>query len=469
MKNLIISFFLIFICKLAYAQPNINLSTHATSFNAPVDIVNAGDGTDRLFIVEQAGIIEILDANGTQFPTPFLNISSDVSTGGERGLLGMVFHPNYATNGFFFVNYTNNSGDTRISRFSVSTSSPHKADPASEKILMTISQPFSNHNAGDLAFGPDGYLYIGTGDGGSGGDPQCYAQTNDELLGKMLRVDVDQNVNTAPYYGIPPSNPFIGNTDYVDEIWATGLRNPWRYSFDRVTGDLWIADVGQNNWEEVNKQDASSTGGEDYGWKVMEGNNCFDFDPIDTDCPSGTPSCFDASYTGPVFEYAHNVTNGGESITGGFVYRGCAFPELEGYYIFADFSSDNVWAIDGNGNNYIFNNLGSSISTFGEDEDGEMYAASYGGTIYRVTETTTQLDCSCPVNAINDGNLSGTYSAQNTILSTGTVAAGQSVVFNANCIELTSDFEVELNAEFCAEINPCAPFSNTNTSTTEKK
>ncbi|RLA51768.1 MAG: hypothetical protein DRQ65_07595, partial [Gammaproteobacteria bacterium] len=358
---------LVFISGQVYSQPNISFELVSNDFDRPVDIANAGDGSKRLFIVDQTGYIRIIDSLGNQLPEPFLDIDDKTFTGGERGFLGLAFHPDYATNGYFFVNYTDNNSDTKIARYKVSASNPDSADVFSEKIMFDIDQPYPNHNGGCLKFSPiDGYLYIALGDGGNGGDPQCHAQDSLDLLGKILRVDVDQNINTPPYYGIPGDNPFVGNADGLDEIWCVGLRNPWKISFDRDNGDLWIADVGQGVQEEVNFQLVSSAGGENYGWKVMEGMNCYDQDPIDGDCPSGTPSCNSPIYTDPIFYYTHSEAEGGKSLTGGFVYRGCKYPLLEGYYIMADYISGNVWLVDSLGGDIFYDNLQSKISSFGE-------------------------------------------------------------------------------------------------------
>ena len=261
----------------------IQLQQVVSGLNLPVTVENAGDGSGRIFIVQQTGQIRIL-SGGTLLPTPFLNISALVSCCGEQGLLGLAFHPDYANNGFFYVNYTNVAGDTVVARYEVSATDPNVADPNSAQTVLTQDQPFSNHNGGQLAFGPDGYLYIALGDGGSGGDPQDNGQNLNTWLGKLLRVDVngddfpgDPNRN----YAVPPDNPFVGIAG-LDEIWAYGLRNPWRCTFDRVTGDLFIADVGQNAWEEINFQPASSGGGENYGWDVLEGAHCFE------DIPQGS-------------------------------------------------------------------------------------------------------------------------------------------------------------------------------------
>ncbi len=389
MKNVLLLFlFSILSFTLLFSQPQVELIEIADGYDKPVDIVNAGD--DRLFIVEQKGVIKIIDENGEQLIVPFLNINPQVTdpTGfSEQGLLGLVFHPDYENNGYFYINYTGNDGDTRISRFSVDPDDPNRADEESEKILWTIDQPFSNHNAGDLAFGPDGYLYVGTGDGGSGGDPGNRAQNELNPLGKMFRIDVD---NGDPY-AIPPDNPFIDNDDYLPEIWATGLRNPWRYSFDRETGDLWIADVGQNAWEEIDFQPASSTGGENYGWSCYEGNNVFN---TSSDCPPMSDLTF------PIHEYPHPGGFECASVTGGFVYRGQEDPFLQGIYIYADFCYEEFFGIepDGSGGWDAFSMgvvNGADISTFGEDVHGELYCAERGGAgrIFRVlSESCATID-----------------------------------------------------------------------------
>ncbi len=365
----------------AFAQPQLVLEQVGTGFSTPVDIENAGD--DRLFIVERDGIIRILNTDGTTVSTPFLNINPRVSnSGGERGLLGLAFHPDYANNGYFFVNYTDNSGKSVISRFSVNTFDPNTADATSEKIVLTQTQPYSNHNGGDLAFGPDGYLYIGLGDGGSGGDPENRSQNRQTFLGKMLRIDID----TDEPYAIPADNPFVDDDSTLDEIWAVGLRNPWRYSFDRETGDLWIGDVGQGELEEVDLQPADSPGGENYGWRCYEGTN-----------PYTLTGCGDISqYTFPVHDYTHG--SNGCSITGGFVYRGEDYPGLQGYYIYADFCSDRIFALRQNEagewvNIDLANPSGVGISSFGEDQNGEMYMAGLSnGKIYRLTDACGALN-----------------------------------------------------------------------------
>ncbi len=372
--KLVLFFFLAFACLSnlsVYSQPAINLQTVASGFVKPLQIVNAGDS--RLFIVEQDGKIKILHIEGTI--TTFLNIDSKVnSTGGEQGLLGLAFHPNYTSNGYFYVNYINNSGNTNISRFRVSSSDPDVADVSSELVILTINQPYPTHNGGDLNFGLDGYLYIAMGDGGGSGDPGNRAQDLNVLLGKMLRI----NVNAGSPYSIPPSNPFVG-TAGADEIWAYGLRNPWRFSFDRLTGDMWIGDVGQGAWEEIDFQAANDAGGDNYGWRCYEGTH-----------PYNTSSCnLTAPFTFPIFEYPHEFSQGGFSVTGGFVYRGVQYPDLYGLYIFCDYVTGNFWTTVSNGTgnwNTIQLNLNQpNIATFGEDVKGELYAANLStGEIYHL-------------------------------------------------------------------------------------
>ena len=345
---------------------NITLTLVSGGLVNPVTITHAGDGSGRLFVVEQRGIIKIL-RDGVLSPTPFLNITSLVTpSSGEQGLLGLAFPPDFSIRNSFYVNYTNRTGigNTVLARFGLS-SNPDLADPATRAELLTIIQPFANHNGGQLAFGPDRMLYIGSGDGGSAGDPQGNAQSLATLLGKMLRIDVLAGTNP---YAIPAGNPF-GN-----EIWGYGLRNPWRFSFDRLTGDLYLADVGQNLVEEINFQPAGSGAGANYGWKIMEGSSCF-----------ADPNCSSAGLTLPVAEYLHG--NGDCSVTGGYVYRG-SNAALHGIYFYGDFCSGRIWGLRHNGASWetkLLNDTTLSISTFGEDEVGELYVADYtSGEIYRI-------------------------------------------------------------------------------------
>ncbi len=370
MKRLL-QFCVVLLTTISFAQ-TIGLQTFATGFSSPVAIVNAGDS--RLFVVQRGGAIRILNANGTINATNFLTLtSSTIVSGGERGLLGLAFHPNYATNGYFYVNYTRASdGATVIARYSVSAN-PDVADASSAQVLLTIAQPFSNHNGGSLVFGPDGYLYIGMGDGGSGGDPDNYGQNINSLLGKMLRIDVDSG---SPY-AIPAGNPYAGATPGADEIWAVGMRNPWKFSFDKQTGDLWIADVGQNAREEINKA-ASTAAGLNYGWRCYEAN-----------IPYNTNGCQSASnYFMPVANYA--LGNGNCSITGGYVYRGSTYPNMVGKYFFADYCSNRIGWVENNGGTITWSSLftGNFVS-FGEDINGELYVAGISnGTISKIIDTS---------------------------------------------------------------------------------
>ena len=342
----------------------------ASGLNNPVALTHAGD--TRLFITEQVGTVRIYDALGVR-TTPFLDIGSLVLSGGERGLLSIAFHPHYSDNGFFFVYYTNRNGDNSIARYKVSSSDPNRADPTSGTVMLTIPHPdFANHNGGQLQFGPDGYLYIGTGDGGSGGDPFNHAQDITQLLGKILRLDVDHGLP----YTIPPSNPFAHTSGARGEIWAYGLRNPWRFTFDRSTGDLWIGDVGQNAFEEVDLQPATSIGGENYGWRRMEGFHCF----------SPSANCSDPSFTPPIFEYPHAL--GACSITGGYRYRGTQTPSLKGAYLYADYCIGTIWATTQTNGVWVPKTLFSTtlnVSSFGEDVSGELYVIDVAkGGVYKI-------------------------------------------------------------------------------------
>ncbi len=362
------------------AQVQVETQSFATGLDNPVDIVNAGD--DRLFVVQQRGLIRILDLEGNVTGTPFLDLSEVVSQlGSETGLLGLAFHPEYHENGYFFVNYTRASdGSTVVSRFSTDTNNPDLANRESEIQLLTVEQPYSNHNGGQLLFGPDGYLYIVLGDGGSSGDPQNRGQNLSTFLGKILRIDVDTDDGAG--YTIPPDNPFVNDQTTLSEIWAWGLRNPWRNSFDRLTGDFWIADVGQNSREEINFQPAGSAGGENYGWRCYEGNQ-----------PYNQSDCQDAqNYKFPVFDYAHEGSGCTGSVTGGYVYRGALFNEMFGVYIFTDYCTGNVYTIkqtsEGFEGEQLSNITERRISTFGEDRYGELYLANKNaGEIYKLTET----------------------------------------------------------------------------------
>ena len=366
-----------FFCLNAFSQ-TIELEDIADGFSSPLALKNAGD--ERLFVVEQAGVIKIVDLNGTVNTTPFLDIQSIVNAGGERGLLGLAFHPEYQTNGRFFVHYSNSSGDTQISEFSVSTSNPDIADPNSEVMILTVSQPFSNHNGGTIAFGPqDGYLYIGLGDGGGGGDTDNNAQNPTLLIGKLLRIDIDAQ-SGGNNYGIPSDNPFIGDPNTRDEIWATGLRNPFRFTMDPETNSIWIGDVGQNAREEVNRANLSQAG-LNYGWRCYEGN-----------APFNTSGCPDESeLTFPVFDYSWN---GGGSVIGGYVYRGSEWADLYDQYIFADIDG-MISTLDIESLSYI--NQGQFPGTwvgFGEDIYRDYYIVNLGGSISKIKGTVPEMNIS---------------------------------------------------------------------------
>ena len=355
------------------APPTIGLQPLASGLGSITSITNARDS--RLFLTIQSGQIKIY-SGGAVLPTPFLDVSTLISCCSERGLLSVAFHPLYAANGYLFLYTTNTNGDIEIVRYQRMASDANRADPTTRAILLTIPHPTNaNHNGGQLQFGPDGYLYIGTGDGGSGNDPPCNAQNDAVALGKMLRIDVDQNVGVSPFYGIPASNPFAGSPFPRNLFWAKGLRNPFRFSFDRATGDFWIGDVGQGAREEVDFQPQSSAGGQNYGWKVMEGSIC------GTDgsngCSSVPPACGDASYTLPVYEYDHGF---GCAIIGGYVYRGSQDLNLYGTYLYGDECSGNLW-----GNGQLLTPTLPGLQTFGEDSVGEIYLGTGGGGLYRLT------------------------------------------------------------------------------------
>ncbi|HEV2121364.1 MAG TPA: PQQ-dependent sugar dehydrogenase [Chloroflexota bacterium] len=355
------------------AAVTLRLDTAWTGFRGPLGLTHAGDGSGRLFVVEKPGTIRVIKGGGV-LPAPFLDLSDRVrSEGYEQGLLGLAFHPQFAQNGQFVVNYTDRSGDTMIVRFSARPGSD-TADLNSAQTILHVNQPARNHNGGHLLFGPDGYLYIGMGDGGGGGDQFGNAQNPSTLLGAMLRIDVNRAEGGRPY-AIPADNPFVGQSGWRPEIWAYGLRNPWRYTFDRATGDLYIADVGQNAYEEVNFQPAGA-GGQNYGWPRMEATHCF---PPSTECDR-------SGLTIPIGEYGRTD---GISITGGYVYRGQAQPQLQGAYIFGDFGSGKIWTLHRDASESwvqtLMTDSPAQISSFGEDEAGELFLTSLvNGNVYRV-------------------------------------------------------------------------------------
>ncbi|WP_376692831.1 PQQ-dependent sugar dehydrogenase [Wenzhouxiangella sp. EGI_FJ10409] len=382
------------------------------TFPGALGMVNAADGSDRLFVLRQGGLVEIID-DGQVLPDEFLDVTSLTSGGGEQGLLGLAFHPEFESNGLLYVNFTSNgtlapSGDTVIAEYQVSAGDPDQVDPNSRRVLMTVVQDFSNHNGGNLAFGPDGYLYIGMGDGGSGGDPCNRAQTLDPdaidtggsckddptaaLLGKMMRLDVDSTTpagsnnlcaadgDGSAEYAIPADNPFAQDDNACGEVWAYGLRNPWRWSFDRETGDLWIGDVGQGTWEEVDLEPGDSAGGVNYGWNVCEGE--FATGSTSTPCPLAGSEL-------PVLSYRR--INSNCSVTGGYRYRG-PVQSLTGTYVYADYCTGNIWFANEDGGDWsesTFSTEGFDLRSFGEDEDGNLYVVRSGG-IFRF-EGDTQL------------------------------------------------------------------------------
>lgn len=424
-----------------------------TNFSLPVAVVNAGDNSQRLFIVEKRGQIEVIPnlVSGEKLADPFLDITSIVDASqNEQGLLGLAFHPDYENNGFFYVNYIFDpafGGDvTRISRFSV-TSNPNIADPNSEMVLMEFGQPFINHNGGDLHFGPDGYLYIATGDGGGSGDTQNNSQTTTNLLGNILRIDVDGDdfpADPLKNYAIPTDNPFVMDSMIEDEIYHYGLRNPWRMSFDAMNGDLYIGDVGQFSREEINFIPAG-TSGLNLGWKCMEGFSQF----------SNSNSCNEGVAQGifypPIFDVQHNTA---ESITGGFVYRGSTFTDFQGWYFCIDFLTDRMWQLkrdmNGDWQNILVTGLGvSSISSFGVSENNELYAVSYGGTLYRIIDKNV---CEATLNIPTPTNTE--YSAYQSITSDGTVS-GSPVTYRAPEITLNPNFSVPLMTIFEAVSQIC--------------
>jgi glucose/arabinose dehydrogenase len=364
--------FLLVLFFTAAANAQIKIVKLPGNLSNPVDIANAGDGSLRLFVALQGGKI-VVYSGGKLLSTPFLNITDLVTCCGERGLLSVTFHPNYKTNGFFFVYYTNTSGNLVLARFKVS-SNRNIAIKSSKKILLTISHPTNaNHNGGKIAFGRDGFLYLSVGDGGGGGDQPNNAQNLGKLLGKILRI----NVNSGSPYSIPAGNPFANVTGAKKEIWAFGYRNPWRWSFDRANGNMFVGDVGQNLYEEIDFQPASSTGGENYGWRLMEGNHCYN--------PSS--NCNNGSVKLPIIEFGHST---GCSVIGGYVYRGESIPAIVGTYLYSDYCAGNIWGATNASGKWTSSQLlatGFNVSTFGEGEKGALYIAQHaspGGAIYRI-------------------------------------------------------------------------------------
>ncbi len=448
--------FLLALAGLQVSAQEITLELFADGFNQPVDMVHAGD--DRLFVVEKSGYIKIVESDGSVLSNDFLDIDSKVNSGaGERGLLGLAFDPNYSTNGRFFVHYSNSSGNSIIARYNVS-SDPNIADAASEEILLSIDQPYNNHNGGDLDFGPDGYLYIGMGDGGAAGDPQNFSQNRQSLLGKMLRIDV-----SGDGYSIPMDNPFAEDDETLDEIWSIGLRNPWRFSFDRLTGEMYMADVGQNKWEEISVEPPNQ-GGNNYGWRCYEGFEAFNL----SNCPD------ESEFTPPAFVYLNNEFEDGCSITGGYVYRGDEIEYLYGKYIYADFCSGRIWSLQRDDcdvwrNRLVFEGSPQDYSAFGEGLNGEVYIASISsGKIEKIisacpsiTSAADVINNSCP--GANNSSVSINYDAGgdeysivwedgNTSFERQGLASGvytywlenEDGCFLASCVEINDEMEVEL-------------------------
>lgn len=381
-RSALVSLLLLLLPICGLAAPTVELALSGLS--APVRIV-APEGDDRLFVVGQTGQIRVFTRDGDDLGV-FLNWSGRISTGGERGLLGLAFDPDYAVNGRFFINYTDPSGDTRVTRLEVDPGDPNRALPSSDVEILFVDQTAGNHNGGQLDFGPDGMLYVGLGDGGGAGDVPNNAQNPLLMLGKMLRLDVSGD---GPGYEVPADNPFVGTPGILDEIWAIGLRNPWVYCFDRLTGDLYIADVGQGEWEEVSVQPADSPGGENYGWRIMEGFDCYN-----------PPNCDPTGLTLPVHAYDHSAPNFACSISGGFVLRNDSVPDLAGRYLFADYCSNQIWSLE-------WDPLGGPVSVIehtdeltppggygnvvgiGEDGRGELYVIDRSGSLWRIVDDTT--------------------------------------------------------------------------------
>ena len=345
--------------------------TDIGTFNFPVFLTSPPGDKTRLFIVEKRGTITIVK-QGTPLPTPFLDLRGKVSTGSEQGLLGLAFHPGYSTNRLFVVNYTNPAGDTRVAVYRTSTTDPDLADPASEQVALAVAQPFTNHNGGMVAFGPDGKLYLGMGDGGSGGDPQGNGQKRSTVLGKLVRL----TVSPAGQASVPSDNPFIADAGTRPEIWSVGVRNPWRFSFDRASGDLYIGDVGQNEHEEIDALPLSASRGANFGWNVMEGRTCY-----------GAGTCSQQGLILPVIDYAHSD---GCSVTGGYVYRGTAIPNLAGHYFYADYCQGWIRSFRLAGGTatdprqWTALAPGGQITSFGEDDGGELYVLTAGGRVAKI-------------------------------------------------------------------------------------
>ncbi len=429
-KHLYLVCTLLVYCSYLIAQNGIHLVPFSSGYTSPLGVENCGDS--RLFVVQKTGQLMICDAAGNKLATPFLDISDRITTqGNEQGLLGLAFHPNFSSNGYFYVNYINKNGNTQISRFRESATNHNVADPSSEKKILEIHQPYANHNGGCIRFGPDGYLYIGMGDGGSGGDPQNNAQNPSSLLGKMLRIDI--NSGSAPYK-IPSTNPFVNTAGYKPEIWALGLRNPWRWSFDDVTGKLFIADVGQDHWEEVDFKYGSSNGGENYGWRCYEGNHAYNLNS----CQAGS------QYTFPKYEYAHSSTTGDCSITGGFVYRGKKYPSIYGKYFFTDYCSGIIRSLTINNNSVSekdeYKGDKGAYTSFGEDSKKELYLVNMANrSIYRIAATTA-VNSAAPLATVSLSVYPNPTKTYCTVSYTTTKAEGCIVsLYNALGVQLSTE------------------------------
>ena len=432
-------------------NPVIAFNTFSSSYSYPVGIYNCGDS--RLFILEQTGRVYICDLNGVKNTTPFLDIHTVVSQSvGEQGLLGMAFHPNYSTNGYVYVNYIDNSGNTKISRFTRNPGNANRLDETTELVLMTITQPYANHNGGCMNFGKDGFLYIAMGDGGSQGDPQARAQDNTQKLGKILRI----NVNSGSTYSIPASNPYYGVVGVVQEIWSKGFRNPWRWSFDSYTGDMWIGDVGQYLYEEINFQPGNSSGGDNYGWRCYEGNHSYN---LSVNCPAAGTLIF------PVYEYAHSSTSGC-SVTGGYVYRGGLYGELFGKYLFSDYCSGLMRMITKNGTTFTETDLNdlanNEIVSFGEDRYGELYACFYSsGAIKKMSSS------GCSPTAFIKGNSTVSPCANTTYTLEAFYSPGLTYQWYKNNVlisgAVSSNYDVTANGNYKVVVNKtggCSATSN---------
>lgn len=429
MPHPIKTLFFLLISGIATAQnPQLMTVPYISGLVKPVEITHCKDS--RLFIIEQDGRIRIVK-NDTLLSIPFLDIDTQVkSTGNEQGLLGLAFHPDYKNNGYFYVNYINNNGNTTVSRFAVDPLDSNRAVVNSELVLLTVNQPYANHNGGDLLFGQDGYLYIPLGDGGSANDPQNRSQNTLERLGKTLRIDV----NHGNLFAIPPDNPFLNDSNYLPDIWNLGLRNPWRTCFDQTTGDFWIGDVGQNVWEEIDFQESTSAGGENYGWRCYEASVPFDT----TGCQAA------ATFSMPVYEFSHSTGNC--SVTGGEVYRGSKYSNLFGHYLFSDFCMPILRTIKKTGNQFIFANntnwSGAGISCFGQDWRGELYAANlYNGQVRKIIDTSSCI----PVAWLADADTISICGSSTKLISPYGDSLNYSWMFNGSQLPSITSNELTIN------------------------